>query len=485
MAFGGIPRNNFILDPELAVRFKEGGIPQDPEKNVEEDDGDTERLFQRWRRLSVGELTPSAPRRAGSEPRSSSKRQPEATEDPVWSGDHRETSEENRRGRTMVTGDEEGARQRQRPVARRQQSGMCSLSDVTAVVKPFSGTNKQNALKWLHSFLSYADFKQIYGFHRIQLFKLLMTDSAADWIFTLSPNMFNSEEILYEAFQKRFGYTEAMKITAESQLWHRVQKPNETVDDYVTAMRIEAHQLQMPEQQLFKIITNGFKEPIKMFVMNNHCQSIDEALNVARTCEAAHETDRPNSQEVAIGKLTEMVQNLRTELAQAATQKAERDNCIAPLQDFNAHNDAGLFTNSNAGQTFTNQYRTSPHKQQSYQYQIRHNFYPPQDASFGENRPQFRSQRQFSQQQQPRVRWQQNSGHDSASPYPAHTHIPPSYQQSHRTGRCTRYCGRVHILGREHCMAKNMICESCGKQGHLRAVCRSKSMTQQAINTQQ
>jgi hypothetical protein len=360
-------------------------------------------------------------------------------------------------------------------------AGSFSLSDVIAMVKPFTGTCKQNALKWFHSFLAYVNFKKIFGHERMDLFKMLMADNAADWVLTLSPSVFYSEETLFSAFKDRFGYTEAQKVKAESQLWHRVQGETETVDDYVTAMRMEAYQLQMPERQIFKIISHGFREPIKLFVMNSDCQSLDEMLNIARTCEAANETDRPNKQQRVIEELTDMIKELRIDLAKSKATDVNKIASIMP--SYEPHEDE-VYTHAVVGRTYENSHsqqqapRQTFTRSQNYQnYQAEYT--PEQYQSGRQSRPQF-SQKQFYPRQQQGVTWQQN---------------PPRYQQppmqtqrttnnqSARVGRCTRFCGRVHILGRENCMANNMICYSCGQVGHLRAVCGSQTMGQQALQS--
>ena len=46
----------------------------------------------------------------------------------------------------------------------------------------FSGASRVDADAWLHRFVQYAEYKRLGDGQRLQLFKLLMTDAAADWL---------------------------------------------------------------------------------------------------------------------------------------------------------------------------------------------------------------------------------------------------------------------------------------------------------------
>lgn len=459
MATSGRPRNEIEMEHGLAVQFKEG---------------DSRPSYM----SPQPELT--GRRRSASAPLDESEPRPcPETADNHYDDVAPKTSGHDQRKWSGDSRDDLCWPRRQHE--RNQSSGRISLSDVIAMVKPFTGTNKQNALKWFHSFLAYANFKQIFGHARLDLFKMLMVDNAADWILTLSPSIGFSEQTLFDAFKNRFGYTEAQKVKAESQLWHRTQGENETVDDYVTAMRLEAYQLQMPEKQLFKIISHGFKEPIKLFVMNSSCQSIDEILSIARTCEAANGTDKPNKQQLVIEELTDIVKQLRVDIAKAATSDVNRITSITPSYE---HHEDEFYTHAVVNQPYEHNHsqqqapRQPVNRSHNYQnYQAKYT--PPQHQNFRSSRPQF-PQQQFYPRQQQDVAWRPDISRYQQQ-QPTHTQRTPN-SQSGRIGRCTRFCGRMHVLGREHCMASNMVCYSCGQVGHLRAVCGSQTMGQQSLN---
>jgi len=46
----------------------------------------------------------------------------------------------------------------------------------------FSGASRVDADAWLHRFIQYVEYKRLGEEQKLQLFKLLMTDAAADWL---------------------------------------------------------------------------------------------------------------------------------------------------------------------------------------------------------------------------------------------------------------------------------------------------------------
>jgi hypothetical protein len=367
-----------------------------------------------------------------------------------------------------------------RPAKTKKTSGICSLNDISAVVKTYTGQNSQNALKWLYSFTTYTDLKNIQGYDKIQLFKLLMSEQAADWILTLSPHLCDSEDHLFDAFLRRFGISESQKLTNESRLWHRHQLESESVDDYVSYMRLQGYQINMPESQLFKIICNGFKEPIKMFVMTNNCSSIEELLNIARSCEAASSSDRPNSQQLAITQLTEMVRELRKDITRESVRDTQQHHTMAPICDEEGQYHANLcacsMEQAQPNHSGTRAFSRNQNSQDSYS---------PRNADFDSNRPRYSTQQYRPRQQYAPRPDRQQTVRFQAPQYPAYTQRNTSAPQATKTGRCTQYCGRIHILDREHCRATNMICHYCSKVGHLQAVCKSNPLNQQRNFSQQ
>jgi len=62
-----------------------------------------------------------------------------------------------------------------------------AVNDSALTPKPFQGTesDSEKTEQWIDYFHTYTDFRQITGNSKLQLFRLLMADKAADWLRSL------------------------------------------------------------------------------------------------------------------------------------------------------------------------------------------------------------------------------------------------------------------------------------------------------------
>jgi hypothetical protein len=128
-----------------------------------------------------------------------------------------------------------------------------------------------------------------------------------------------SETALLQAFNQRYGLSQAQKWRTEKDMWTRDQKENESVDDYVTAMQLTANRVSMPTDQLQELIIQGLKPELRLFVLNSRVHDIPELLTIARTCEAARMVDKPPAINSSIELLTNLVGALTTQVAKLTT----------------------------------------------------------------------------------------------------------------------------------------------------------------------
>ena len=190
-----------------------------------------------------------------------------------------------------------------------------SVSDILHMVKPFTGG--ENAERWLQTFVLYTNFKNLLEVEQLGLFKLMMTEQAADWITALPDVTKDSFTALVSAFKERYGLSEAAKWKAEKDIWGRMQGKEESVDDYVTSMQLMANKVSMPTDTLKKAIIQGLKPELRLFVLNAKAKDIQELLTVARTCEAARSADTQHSSNIDV--LTDMVGSLIAKVGQLSS----------------------------------------------------------------------------------------------------------------------------------------------------------------------
>jgi hypothetical protein len=337
-----------------------------------------------------------------------------------------------------------------------------SISDVIAIVKPFTG--QQTAEKWLQQYQLYTAYKNITGKDKIDLFKLLLADSAADWLSTLSLTILQSEILLMQAFKDRFGLSIAQKMRTEKEMWTRDQREDESVDQYVTHMQIIGSRVNMPQEQLLKLIIQGLKPELRMFVLQANAGSIAELLTVSRTCEAARSIDHARQPTTAIDMLTSVVGALTAEVAKltARAEMSVRTQAAVTTTDPPVRNDYNKRSYEDQKQrTWT---QKEPPQQQQVQFQRPH-WTPARYAA-----PIASSQStQWSQPTYAPMEINHNAPHQWTSRGPT------------KYGLC-KFCNKMHEYGRNYCGATNARCQNCLMVGHYQTVCYRPPAVRQNTN---
>jgi hypothetical protein len=139
-----------------------------------------------------------------------------------------------------------------------QSPALLSISDTTFTLKSFAGAanTEDKAEKWLESFLLYTDFKRMSADDSLRLFKLLLTDQAADWLKSLPDHKKSSFEAVTTAFNERYALTRVDRWRQTAEIWSRKETYNESVDDYVAAMQAAGNRVNMPENYLADVYSS-------------------------------------------------------------------------------------------------------------------------------------------------------------------------------------------------------------------------------------
>ena len=335
-----------------------------------------------------------------------------------------------------------------------------SLGDLAAVIKPFTGKQHDSADRWIKTFHLYTKFKNIPDEMKTDLFKLLMAEDAADWVTTHPGIGEMSFDELAEAFSQRFGLSEAQKWRAESDLWRRQQGPTETVDQYVTDLRLKANRVAMAEEQLIKIILQGIRPELRLFVLNAKCKTITHLLEVARTCEAARAADtNTNTKDTNIEALTSMVGTLMDRVSELTRQSTFTQAALGNQQQ-------PRVTHRNGGQGAQRGQPTGQYHRQT----IRSTSGQDQRPRYPEQQPHQSAPWRTQRPSQPT--WRQQSTRQQT---PSSTNHPAGNID------CD-YCGRRHEFGKQYCPAANLTCFNCGRLGHVQRVCHQSHRGQNTVH---
>jgi len=114
-----------------------------------------------------------------------------------------------------------------------------SVSDGDLKPKPFKGTetDTEKTEQWLEYFHTYAAFRQVTGPARLQLFRLLLVDQAAEWWRSLPDDVVRDFDRLVDAFRRRYYLADVKPWKKATTIWQRDQKADESVAAYITAVQ--------------------------------------------------------------------------------------------------------------------------------------------------------------------------------------------------------------------------------------------------------
>ncbi len=202
-----------------------------------------------------------------------------------------------------------------------QQFSMLAVGDSSFTPKPFAGGKKDGDAveKWLDYFQQYVTFRQLDNGKRLQLFKLLLVEQAADWLKTLPDAIANDYNTLLIAFQQRFALTELQKWKKAAHMWEREQKTGESVDTYITEMKRAAKQIPITDQRLIRFaIIRGLRPQIRLHVLQSQADSLDKVVEAARVAEAALEATNSDADK-SVTELTKQISVLIDQLQQQQT----------------------------------------------------------------------------------------------------------------------------------------------------------------------
>ena len=156
-----------------------------------------------------------------------------------------------------------------------------------AVVSPslFTGDSGQ-ALQWLRRFQAFCTYKNFTDVKTINLFRLMLTGSAADWFDNID---FNDDSTTFDnlkvAFLLRFQPPNITKYKSTQDIFSRKQQEDESVDSFIDQMRKNARIVGMSTDTLQLAILNGLLLHLQNFVRQKEPKTLDDVVSAARMAE--------------------------------------------------------------------------------------------------------------------------------------------------------------------------------------------------------
>lgn len=285
----------------------------------------------------------------------------------------------------------------------------------------------------------------------IQLFKLLMTDVAADWLEAVPDDEKNDLSKLKSNFRERFEASDIFRWKQAASVWSRLQAKDEPVDTYITDVLNLAKKVPIKDETLIRFaLIKGFLPNIKQHVLQSKAANLEDVKSAARVAEAAA-TQVP-AETTDITSLSKDVKDLisavnEMKIARRATTP-ERVEVVRRDRPY------PVPENPPEPQQQRRVTFSSP-PARSNRYERPQQMAPPLDWSTDGlewTPPEYR--RQAPQPQPP---WQRRESSTSMGRQPS----------DRRCGNC----GRTHPPRR--CPAYNANCYLCSCPGHFQVMCRS------------
>lgn len=171
-----------------------------------------------------------------------------------------------------------------------------SISDSVIGLRKFSGSaNDRDAVEsWLDEFLRYSDFRSLSAAERLQLFKILMSGTAADWLATLSANKTSNFDVLVREFKATYFRSAELRWHDASNLFNVPMKESERVDDFIVRIRKAAKRLNVGDEIIQYCFIAGLLPSLREKVLAKGVTSLEETLKMARIAECCTQADPVN-----------------------------------------------------------------------------------------------------------------------------------------------------------------------------------------------
>ena len=338
-----------------------------------------------------------------------------------------------------------------------------AVNDVAFTPKPFFGAEKdsEKVEQWITYLETYFAFRAIQGVSKVQLFHLLMADSAADWLRSLDESTKSDYHRLLKAFRLRYSLSDIDRWKKASSLWEKMQGETESVDAYITSVQNAARIVPITDNNLIRFaIIRGLRPQIRLHVLQSSASDLESVIRAARVAEAALAASTPPDD----------VKDLTAQVARLIAKFDSSTSTVAAVEPSQPRDDLASSRRVRFAGRERRDRPASPSDRNSSPFSDRR-------LDDGERYRQ-RAERSPS----PLARWRD----EDRSPQQHYTRSSSTQgrrSEDRRQHNCGN-CGRSHGF-RNVCFAQNLSCFKCSKRGHVARLCRSMPAAPSYPNWQQ
>ena len=326
----------------------------------------------------------------------------------------------------------------------------------------FTGSREQDPKTWLSGLQNFIAYKGVDGDKKLALFKLRLGDTARDWLTSLPADKQNTFDNLSTAFLERFQPKELEKFRFAKELFNRKQQPGQSVDAFITELKVKADLVGMDAKSQLWAALNGLLPQIAAYVVEHSPESLHDVLQHARIAEMTRGTgtaqlDSSVSQQLA--QLTEQMSMLSSKMSTMTTAAVSNDDRSSSgrhvsFRDQRPRSPSPFRAGDGARSPDRYSPRFARREDSSRSYEKYHNERRPANAS-------------------PARSWQNRS--EARGP-------PPQFfsgnrpQNQSETPVCSR-CGQSNHKNPLFCPMRGQECYACHKIGHSYRCCKTKNQS--------
>lgn len=319
--------------------------------------------------------------------------------------------------------------------------------------KKFSGFGNSNPRQFMRQFETWADFLRFDGARKLRSIPVFLTGMAEHWYANLDdddrPNNFNRFK---EMFLAHFE-TESNALI-NNQLFHQCsQNPGESIEKFVVRIRSLGTRVNANPQMMKNQFLSGLNDKIKLHVLSQCPQTLEEAFTKANLAELAINStkmpanDTNYSKDLRINADLAELKRLNENKELTLIKKKLNDMEKLLQGNLNAPNSCKMVGEARSNEQCTNERLTPPRQAHSRQQVGR-----TQPVSYPSNQPFFAPQ--------------QNHGYRQPQPQ-----NPPAQQDRSTMGNNYRTQGR-------NAQFNNFRCFFCNRVGHMIRDCRDRQRQQ-------
>lgn len=128
-----------------------------------------------------------------------------------------------------------------------------AVSDALIAPAKFGGSTAEDAASFFRHVVRYFDYKGLSDKERIDIFSLLLKNSAADWFSTLDDEMKQNFQSVIDAFREAYFQSSELRWKNAADLFSQTQAPAETVVDFVSRIRKNAIRINLSDEMVHSL----------------------------------------------------------------------------------------------------------------------------------------------------------------------------------------------------------------------------------------